>query len=118
MPASATPDTVIQELVDVLRTLAGPHPGFRPVHAKGLVCSGTFRASAGAADITRAPHFAGHSVSTVIRFANAAGKPDAHDGAPNVRSMSVKFQLPDGKPADILANSEPIRPLSLRPGSG
>jgi catalase len=105
MPTSATPDTVIRQIVDAMRALAGPHPGFRPVHAKGLVCSGTFRASAGAAGITRAPHFAGQSVSTIVRFANANGNPDVHDGVPNVRSMAVKFQLPDGKNADILANS-------------
>jgi catalase len=105
MPASATPDTVIRQIVDAMRTLAGPHPGFRPVHAKGLVCSGTFRASAGAAGITRAPHFAGQRVPTIVRFANASGNPDVHDGVPNVRSMAVKFQLPDSKNADILANS-------------
>jgi catalase len=44
-PASAT---VVTQLVETMRTLAGPHPGFRPVHAKRIVCSGTFRASAGA----------------------------------------------------------------------
>ena len=42
---------------------------------------------------------------TVIRFANSNGNPEVHDGAPNVRSMAVKFQLGDGKSADILANS-------------
>jgi catalase len=105
MPASTTPDSVIRELVDTMRALAGPHPGFRPVHAKGLVCSGTFHASAGAAAITRAPHFAGPPVPTTIRFANANGNPEVHDGVPNVRSMAVKFQLPAGKSADILANS-------------
>jgi catalase len=105
MPTAATPDTVIRQIVDAMRTLAGPHSGFRPVHAKGLVCAGTFRGSAGAAGITRAPHFAGQSVSTVVRFANSNGNPDVHDGVPNVRSMAVKFQLPDGKNADILANS-------------
>ncbi len=61
MPTSASPDTVIRQIVDAMRTLAGPHPGFRPVHAKGLVC--------------------------------------------NVRSMAVKFELADGKNADILSNS-------------
>ena len=105
MPTSTTPDTVIRQIVDAMRTLAGPRPGFRPVHAKGVVCSGTFRASAGAVGITRAPHFAGQSVSTIIRFANANGSPDVHDGVPNVRSMAVKFQLSDGKNADNLANS-------------
>jgi catalase len=105
MPASATPDHVIREIVDAMRTLAGPHPGFRPVHAKGLVCSGTFHPSTAAVAITRAPHFAGPPVSTTVRFANANGNPEVHDGIPNVRSMAVKFQLPAGKSADILANS-------------
>jgi len=102
---AATPDPVIRQIVDAMRALAGPHPGFRPVHAKGLVCSGMFRASAEAPRVTRAPHFAGQSVPTIIRFANANGNPTVHDGVPNVRSMAVKFQLADGKSADILANS-------------
>lgn len=105
MPASATPEPVIRQIVDAMRTLAGPHPGFRPVHAKGLVCSGTFRPSADAPRVTRAPHFAGQLVPTVIRFANSNGNPEVHDGAPNVRSMAVKFQLAGDKSADILANS-------------
>jgi catalase len=105
MSASATPDPVIRQIVEAMRTLAGPHPGFRPVHAKGLVCSGTFRASADAPRVTRAPHFAGQPVPTVVRFANSSGNPEVHDGVPNVRSMAVKFQLGDDKSADILANS-------------
>jgi len=105
MATAAAPDAIIRQIVDVMRTLAGPHPGFRPVHAKGLVCSGTFRASPDASRITRAPHFSGPPVPTIVRFANANGNPDVHDGAPNVRSMAVKFQLPGGTSADILANS-------------
>jgi catalase len=102
---SATPDPVIRQIVEAMRALAGPHPGFRPVHAKGLVCSGAFRGSATAHRITRAHHFAGQSVPTIVRFANANGNPDVHDGVPNVRSMAVKFQFADGNSADILANS-------------
>src|SRR6267378_1730327 len=105
MPTASTPEPVIRQIVEAMRALAGPHPGFRPVHAKGLVCSGTFRASADAPRVTRAPHFAGQSVPTIVRFANANGNPDVHDGVPNVRSMAVKFQLSDGRTADILANS-------------
>ena len=105
MTISATPEPVIRRIVDAMRALAGPHPGFRPVHAKGLVCSGTLRPSAEARRITRAPHFSGPPVPAIIRFANGSGNPDVHDGTPNVRSMSVKFQLADGQNADILANS-------------
>ncbi len=80
-----------------------PHPN--PSSVRGLVCAGTFRPSADAPRVTRAPHFTGQSVPTVVRFANSNGNPDVHDGAPNVRSMAVKFQLAGGKSADILANS-------------
>jgi len=105
MSASAAPQTVAAQLVETMRALAGPHPGFRPVHAKGLVCAGTFLPSAQARGMARASHFQGGPVPTVVRFANSNGNPDVHDGVPNVRSMSVKFQLADGKAADILANS-------------
>ena len=105
MTTPGTPESVIREIVDAMRALAGKHPGFRPVHAKGLVCAGTFRASADAARVSRAPHFTGQPIPSVVRFANSNGNPDVHDGAPNVRSMAVKFQLADGKSADILANS-------------
>src|ERR1700745_1205493 len=43
MAESVTPSTVITQLVETMRALAGSHPGFRPVHAKGIVCAGTFR---------------------------------------------------------------------------
>ncbi len=101
-PASAT---VVAQLVETMRALAGPHPGFRPVHAKGIVCSGTFRASAGARAVSRALHLQGQAVPTVVRFSNSSGDPDVHDGIANARALAVKFQLPDDKNADILANS-------------
>jgi catalase len=105
MSGPATSQAVIVQLVETMRALAGAHPGFRPAHAKGLVCAGTFRPSADARGVTRAPHLQGGPVPTVVRFSNANGNPDVHDGVPNVRAMSVKFQLTDGKAADILANS-------------
>ena len=105
MPGSATPDRVVAQLVETMRTLAGSHPGFRPAHAKGLVCAGAFRASSDAKRVTRASHLQGQSMPTVIRFANASGNPDVPDGQPGVRSMSVKVPLSRDKTADILANS-------------
>jgi catalase len=99
------PSTVIAELVETMRKLAGSHPGFRPAHAKGIVCAGTFRPSADARRVSKAAHLQGAAVPATIRFANASGNPEVPDGAPGVRSMSVKLQLPDGKQTDILANS-------------
>jgi catalase len=102
--SSQAPGGLHVQLVEVLRALAGPHPGFRAAHAKGIVCSGTFRGSADARRVTRAAHFQGQTVPAIIRYSNASGDPRVHDGLPNNRAMSVKFQLPDGKSADILAN--------------
>src|SRR6266852_4368076 len=105
MSGSPAPGTVIAQIVETMRALAGSHPGFRPVHAKGIVCSGTFRAASEARALCRALHFQGQAVLTIIRFANASGNPEVHDGLANTRSLAVKFQLADGKNADILANS-------------
>ncbi len=102
---SATSATVIAQLVETMRALAGPHPGFRPVHAKGIVCSGTFRGSAHARSVSRALHLRGQAVPTILRFSNSSGDPDVHDGVANARALAVKFQLPDSKNADILALS-------------
>ena len=105
MAGSTTPGTVSAQLVEAMRALAGSHPGFRPAHAKGIVCSGTFRGALEARRVSRAPHLQGQAVPTIIRFSNASGNPDVHDGLANTRALSVKFQLPDGQSADVLANS-------------
>ena len=105
MSGTSGPDPIVAELVETMRKLAGSHPGYRPVHAKGLVCAGTFRATAEAKRISRAAHLQGQPVAAIVRFANSNGNPDAHDGQPSVRSLAVKLKLADGKIADILANS-------------
>jgi catalase len=105
MSGSTAPGPVVAQLVETMRALAGSHPGFRAAHAKGIVCSGTFRASPDARRVTRAPHLQGQTIPTVIRFSNSSGNPDVHDGLAGVRAMSVKFQLADGKSTDVLANS-------------
>src|SRR5262245_1705489 len=102
---SATSQTVSAQLVETMRALAGSHPGFRPVHAKGIVGAGTFRGAPEARGVSRAPHLQGQLVPTVVRFSNASGNPEVHDGVANARALAVKFQLPEGKHADLLALS-------------
>ena len=46
---------LIHNLLDVLDALSGLHPGFRPAHAKGLMCAGTFAPSPEAAKLTAHP---------------------------------------------------------------
>src|SRR5271163_4703184 len=106
MSRSAASPEVVAQLVETMRTLAGSHPGFRPVHAKGIVCSGTFRALAEARAVSRALHLQGQAVPTVMRFSNSSGDPEVHDGIPNARALAVKFQLPDGKNAILALHIE------------
>src|SRR5262249_13754186 len=94
---------VVAQLVETMRTLAGPHPGFRPVHAKGLMCAGIFQPSPDARRVSKAAHLQGDAATA--RCATASGTPDAPDGARGVRPMAVKLQLPDGKQTDVLATS-------------
>ena len=53
MSETVAPRIVIAQLVETMRALAGSHPGFRPVHAKGIVCAGTFRGTREARRISR-----------------------------------------------------------------
>src|SRR5262245_36755976 len=70
MADTVTPRPVIAQLVETMRALAGAHPGFRPVHAKGIVCAGTFRGTREARGISRALHLQGQAIPTIVRFSN------------------------------------------------
>lgn len=105
MLAKDLKENLYEELVDALRAIAGDFPEYRPVHAKGIMCSGTFTAGIQAREITRAIHMQGQPVPTVIRFSNASGDPHVADGERNGRGMAVAFKLPGGGTTDIVAQS-------------
>jgi catalase len=102
MVTSPSAKSVAEQIVDVQQALAGPHPGFRTAHAKGIVCTGTFVAGPEAKGISKAAHLQGQSVPVTLRFSNGSGDPTIHDGVPNVRGLAVKFPLPDGHKTDVL----------------
>lgn len=85
----------------------GPHSGARAVHAKGLLCEGTFTPTAAASEISKAQHFAGDTIPVLVRFSNFSGKPQAPDNDPlaSPRGIAIKFQLPGGGDTDIVAHS-------------
>jgi catalase len=58
MPTGTINDPALaQQLLEVLDTLSGGvHAGFRPAHAKGLMCEGTFTPTHEARELTRARH--------------------------------------------------------------
>jgi catalase len=100
--------TLIKDLLDSLDQLFGLHPGFRPVHAKGVMCSGTFTPSPQAASLTRAPHANRDSTPVVVRFSNFAGVPTVPDNDPNnagPRGFAVRFYLAEHVHTDIIGHS-------------
>jgi len=103
MATSSSAKGVAEQIVDVLTAIAGPHPGFRRAHAKGIVCTGSFIAGPEARRISKAAHLQGQSVPVALRFSNGGGDPNAHDGVPDARGLAVKFSLPDGKKTDIVS---------------
>lgn len=86
---------------------AGPHPGRRAVHAKGVLCEGTFTPAPGAVALSRAVHLQGAPVPVLARFSDFAAVPGLPDGHPaaNPRGLAIKFLLPDGGDTDIVAHS-------------
>jgi catalase len=88
-------------------TIFGLNPGFRPVHAKGLLLSGTFTPPASAKDLTRAPHITRPSTPVVVRFSDSTGIPLIPDNDPNAtpRGFAIRFQLAEHVHTDIIAHS-------------
>src|SRR6185295_9205371 len=97
-PLPTADPALIQNIFEAFAAIAGSHPGFRPVHAKGVMCAGTFTPTPSAANLTRAPHATRPSTRVVVRFSLSAGVPttadnDPQGGAP--RGMATRFYLAD-----------------------
>ncbi len=103
------PSTLITDLLAAFdQRSGGVHAGFRPVHARGVMCSGTFTPAPEAAKLTRAPHAARPSTPITVRFSLAAGLPTAADNDPHAASpqgMAVRFHLGDHVHTDIIGHS-------------
>ncbi len=108
MPAPAPNDTLIQDLLASFDAVFGLHAGFRPVHAKGIMCAGTFTPAPAVAKLTRAPHVSQTSTRVVVRFSDFAGIPDIPDNHPEAaspRGMAIRFYLGEHVHTDIVAHS-------------
>jgi catalase len=103
-----TNPALAQQLLDALDALSGLHPGFRPAHAKGLMCAGLFTPSPEAATLTRAPHASRPSTAVTVRYSNATGVPTIPDNDPmrsGPRGMAIRFHLAEHVHTDIVAHS-------------
>ncbi len=86
----------------------GPHPGFRPAHAKGCMLTGVFTPSAEGAALTRAPHAQRPSTPVTVRFSNFAGVPSVADNDiqnASPRGCAIRFHLAEHSHTDIVSHS-------------
>jgi len=89
---------ITTQVVDALNKVYGVHPGFRANHAKGVVVEGHFKASPGAAQLSRAALFNGSTIPVTVRFSDSGGVPNIPDGSgdANPHGMAIKYHLPGG----------------------
>ena len=102
--AQLTPD-LAQQIAEVMAQGPSGKAHQRYVHAKGIVCQGTFQVSSGASAISLAPHFQGESVPVAVRFSDGAPNPNVADNSPDAapRGMAIPFAI--GRGTDIMAIS-------------
>jgi len=95
------------ELLETFNSIFGPHPGFRPAHAKGIVLTGSFTPSPEAKSLTRAPHVTRPSTPVSARFSNSTGIPMIPDNDPNAnpRGLALRFHLAEHVHTDIVGHS-------------
>ena len=82
----------------------GPYPGYRAVHAKGALLTGTFAPTPEAASLTRAPHTTRSSTPVSVRFSDSAGVPAVPDNDPQgagPRGCAIRFHLAEHVHTDI-----------------
>jgi catalase len=105
--SAAEEKSLAQQIFDTMVQVHGVAPHYRLVHAKGVVCKGTFTPSKDAASFSKAAHFQGASVPVTVRFSDGSPDPYIPDGAPNAgpRGMAIRFSLPGGGETDIVSMS-------------
>ncbi len=105
--APQSSNDLAQQIFDTMLKVHGTQPRTRPVHAKGIVCEGTFAPSSAAAAISSAAHFQGAKTPVTVRFSDGAPDPSIPDNSPNAypRGVAIRFALPGGDRTDIVALS-------------
>ena len=96
-----------EQALEAFDALNGPHPGYRPAHAKGILLAGQFTPSSSAKLLSRAPHLQRDSTPITVRFSDSAGIPTVPDSNPNAspHGMAIRFHLAEHVHTDIIAHS-------------
>ena len=107
LPSDEKLIALANEILAAFEKAFGPHAGFRPAHAKGILLQGTFTPSPDAVSLTRAPHVLLTSTPVTARFSDATGLPMIADNDSNAgpRGLAIRFQLAEHVHTDIIGHS-------------
>lgn len=110
MPLPDNPQTIklSDDLVTTMRDVFKTPTNYRPVHAKGQLCKGTFTPSKDAHLLSKAPIFTNPSTPLIMRFSTDTGFKNFPDNGDNgSRGFAVRFVLSeDGHTHyDIITNN-------------
>ena len=97
--------TTPEDSIAAIHERFATHPKARLLHAKGTLLKGTFTPTPAAARLSKAAHLQGGPVPLTARVSNGSGNPDDPDFLPDVRGLAVKFYVPGGRHADIVAQT-------------
>jgi len=105
-----------QNVLGLFKGVFGPHPGYRPAHAKGILLTGKFTPTSEAASLSKAAIFHAPSTPVEARFSVSTGIPQIPDNDANSspRGFAVRFNLPpkNGRRVhtDVVSHSTPHFP--------
>ncbi|MBB3103455.1 catalase family peroxidase [Azomonas macrocytogenes] len=107
-PTRLTP----QRLIDQVEHNIGVHAGYRRAHAKGMCVTGYFEGNGQASAYSRASVFTAERIPVLGRFATANGNPHSTDDSVPVRSLALRFDLPDGQQWRTAMNAIAVAPFA------
>jgi catalase len=107
LPSDKKVVQLANDLLAQFDAMFGLNPGFRAVHAKGIMLSGSFTPSPQAGTLTRAPHTTRSSTPVTVRFSDGTGLPLIPDNSPdaNPHGCAIRFHLDEHVHTDIVSHS-------------
>ncbi|KAJ7237292.1 catalase related subgroup domain-containing protein [Mycena haematopus] len=101
-----------EETIAQFDAIFGLHPGYCPVHARGVMLTGSFAPTPEASALSSAPHFNQPSTPVTLRFSSSTGIPSIPDTDPraNPRGIGLRFHLGEHAHTDIIGHSTPAFP--------
>ena len=104
------------KVTDRFQAVNGTYPGFRRNHAKGLCLIGVFDSNGQGQRLSKAVVFQAGRIPLIGRFAFSGGQPFVADAPDTVRSMALRFTLPDGEEWRTGMINIPVFPVNTAEG--